>query len=268
MVRALKRILTLYGFEVDYTLKPEDAIAMISKNRYDLVLCDQKMPGMKGVEILEYSYKVSPETVRILITGYREYEVIQEAVNKSKIHYCLSKPWDNDELLRVITTAINEKREREIDCKLIRDLKQYLYGMLNGFTEPVDNEEGTNRDIYKVENETESTNNTNIIPVKNSDSIVLLNPSDIYYLATAKGKVIIVIRDNKYHNWESLKVWEDKLKKFGFYRCHRSYLVNISKISMITPWFKNTYNIRFKDIPDEIYLSKSYMKFFKTFIKG
>lgn len=261
-------MLALHGFEVDYALRPEDAIAMISKNGYDLVLCGQRMPGMKGIEILEYSYKVSPETVRILITECREYEVIQEAVNKSKIHYCLSKPWDNDELLTVITTSINEKREREVDYKLLRGLKQYLNGMLNGFNEPIDNEEENNHDIYKVENETGSTDNTKIISIKNNDSIVLLKPSDIFYLATAKGKVTIVTRDNKYHNWESLKDWEDKLKKFGFYRCHRSYLVNISKISMITPWFKNTYNIKFKDIPDEIYLSKTYMKFFKTFIKG
>ncbi|HHV92887.1 MAG TPA: response regulator [Pseudomonas aeruginosa] len=112
VVKILERLLSFNGLKVDYALKPEEAIDKLSKYRYDLLLCDYDMPGMKGTEILQYSYKVAPDTIRILITGYREFDVILEAVNKSKIYYCILKPWENDELLKIIDTALKEKSER------------------------------------------------------------------------------------------------------------------------------------------------------------
>lgn len=78
----------------------------------------------------------------------------------------------------------------------------------------------------------------------------------------------IVTKDKKYYSWVPLKYWEEKLKKYGFCRCHRGYIVNIAKISMISPWFRNTYNIKIKEIPDVVHLSKTYAKSFMKFIKA
>ncbi|NTV90455.1 MAG: LytTR family transcriptional regulator, partial [Clostridiales bacterium] len=89
--------------------------------------------------------------------------------------------------------------------------------------------------------------------------IVLLEPSEICYLAAASGKVFIVAKNRKYESWESLKDWEDRLRNLDqFVKCHRSYIVNIDAIDVITPWINNSFNISIKDMPDRIYCSRNY----------
>ena len=266
VLRALKRVLEREGYEIHSTAESNEAIRMIDCNRYDIIICDQKMPELSGTDILEYSSNVSPDTIRILITGYSDFKVMQDAINKCRIHYFFPKPWDNDTLLDVVKKALNEKTAREKKDELINNMighKKHLEEILNVL-------EGTGSIMKSNNNQTDDVfkekDSSDIISVKKEDSIIFLKPSEIYYLASTKGKVEIVTRDDQYQSWDSLKVWEERLKGFGFFRCHRSYMVNVEKIKTITPWFKDTYNLKLHDISYEIYSSKSYIKALKEFI--
>src|SRR5208337_5429180 len=62
-----------------------------------LLLSDQRMPGMTGVEFLERAIEFYPEARRVLLTAYADTEVAIRAINTARIHYYLTKPWDPPE---------------------------------------------------------------------------------------------------------------------------------------------------------------------------
>jgi uncharacterized protein (DUF342 family)/ActR/RegA family two-component response regulator len=102
IVKNMRRVLKRKGFnKVISALNAEQAIGLLesSGEKFFLILSDQRMPGMQGSEFLEKSILLSPESRRMLITGYSDFDAIIEAVNEGSIHQYLSKPWDNDDLL-------------------------------------------------------------------------------------------------------------------------------------------------------------------------
>ena len=62
-----------------------------------LMVSDQRMPGMTGVELLERSQEIYPEARRVLLTAYADTEAAIRAINSARIHYYLNKPWDPPE---------------------------------------------------------------------------------------------------------------------------------------------------------------------------
>ena len=81
-------------FEVVTADSGEAAAGHIFAHRkIDLILTDQKMPRMAGVELLEWVREHSPKTVRLLMTGYAELEDAVEAINRGQVYYYLLKPW-------------------------------------------------------------------------------------------------------------------------------------------------------------------------------
>jgi len=102
IVKNMRRVLRRKGFnKLISALNGEQAIKLLetAQNPFFLIMSDQRMPGMSGSEFLEKSILLSPESRRMLITGYSDYDAIINAVNKGEIHQYISKPWDNDDLL-------------------------------------------------------------------------------------------------------------------------------------------------------------------------
>ena len=62
-----------------------------------LLLSDQRMPGMTGVEFLEKAQEIYPKAKRVLLTAYADTEAAIRAINTARIHYYLTKPWDPPE---------------------------------------------------------------------------------------------------------------------------------------------------------------------------
>ena len=85
-----------------------NALKIISenKNQIALVLTDQRMPKMSGVELLEEIIKHEPEMIRILITGFTELESVIQAVNKGQIYRYITKPWDPVDLSNTVDRAV------------------------------------------------------------------------------------------------------------------------------------------------------------------
>ena len=71
-----------------------------------VVVSDYLMPGMNGVEFLKEVYERSPETVRIILSGYADKPVLLEAVQSGRIYKYVAKPWDDDVLRNTIAKGI------------------------------------------------------------------------------------------------------------------------------------------------------------------
>ncbi|WP_257669514.1 response regulator [Parapedobacter tibetensis] len=90
-----------------------EAIRIVKEKPIDIIITDQRMPHMTGVEFLEEIIKISPDSMRILLTGYADMGAVVDAVNKGKIFHYLSKPWSEEELDNTIKRAYEVHSERK-----------------------------------------------------------------------------------------------------------------------------------------------------------
>lgn len=85
-------------FQVFTALSAEAAFEILQKEPIALVLSDQRMTGMTGTEFFAAIQKTHPEIVRILVTGYVDFQSVVEAINAGHVYHYVEKPWEEDEL--------------------------------------------------------------------------------------------------------------------------------------------------------------------------
>lgn len=85
----------------------EDALEIARQNDIAIVMSDQRMPGMKGVEVLRAIRELSPNTMRILLTGFADVDAILDSVNVGEVFRYVRKPWDVDNLTSILSLAEN-----------------------------------------------------------------------------------------------------------------------------------------------------------------
>ena len=83
----------------------EEGIEILSKNDIHVVVTDQRMPNMTGVQFLQH-IPGDQDNIRIILTGFSDMESIIEAINTGKVYRYITKPWDKDELKITIDNAV------------------------------------------------------------------------------------------------------------------------------------------------------------------
>lgn len=93
------------NYRVFTALNGAEALEIAAKFRPNVVISDQRMPEMTGVELLRQVKGVAPNTVRILLTGYSDLAAIVGSINDGEVYRFISKPWDNQEIQKIIAEA-------------------------------------------------------------------------------------------------------------------------------------------------------------------
>lgn len=93
-----------------------EALEILEREPISLIISDQRMPHMTGVEFLEKSIEVQPEAVRILLTGYTDIESVISAINSGQIYRYVTKPWDPVDLTNAADRAL-ERLELSYELK-------------------------------------------------------------------------------------------------------------------------------------------------------
>jgi DNA-binding NtrC family response regulator len=91
--------------EILSTTRGVDVIAWVRERTVDVVVSDQRMPGMSGVEVLREVARYSPTTMRILLTGYADMDAVTASVNEGEIYRFVEKPWDGEKLIASVMRA-------------------------------------------------------------------------------------------------------------------------------------------------------------------
>lgn len=91
--------------DVFITTDPAVLIDYVQNNDVLVVISDQRMPDKQGTEVLREVREVSPNTIRILLTGYADLNAVVDSVNEGEIYRYITKPWQNDELKKVVNKA-------------------------------------------------------------------------------------------------------------------------------------------------------------------
>ena len=104
-IRLLERL-----FRQDYfcltASSGDEALEILDQHEVAVIITDQRMPQMTGVELLKRSADRRPHMVRILLTGYTDLEALVEAVNCGLVYMYISKPWNNDDLKLRVSRAV------------------------------------------------------------------------------------------------------------------------------------------------------------------
>ncbi len=132
---AIKEILEFEKYEVSLAADGFEGIAMIEQSVFDVILCDVKMPGKDGMEVLQEAMKLT-DTPFIVISGHGTIELAVEAIKKGAYDY-IAKPLDLNRLLIALRNAM-ERNQLEVETKKLRKKISAKYSMI-GESEPLKN---------------------------------------------------------------------------------------------------------------------------------
>ena len=203
-----------------------EALQLINALDYSVVFLDIRMPGISGIELSRQLKNMPTKPNVIFVTAHEEYAL--EAFGVDAVDYLL-KP-------------VSPQRLEEALSKV-----QYRIEKTGG----------------KTTSPTPETNipSLDIIPIESQGKTVLLKYTDIIYINAQNDYSIFKTYDKKYLSRFTLKQLEAKLDKNIFFRCHRSYLVNIKKVLEVTPLYNGTLLLTVEDInKSEVPVSRSQAK--------
>ena len=110
----LDRVLRSEGYEVETSTNPEDGLALLKQQPYDVLVTDLHMSGMNGLVLLERARKIQPKCEVVMMTGYATVETAREALKQGAIDY-ITKPLDIEgELKPILATILKSENEEEL----------------------------------------------------------------------------------------------------------------------------------------------------------
>ena len=133
---SLKEILSDEGYDVDVAEDGATALAMVDKERYNVIFCDIKMPGMDGTEVLDKMVAEGIDSAIVMISGHGDIDTAVECIKKGAFDF-IQKPLD---LNRILITIKNASEKATIISEN-KTLKKKVYGQrMIGESEPIRHE--------------------------------------------------------------------------------------------------------------------------------
>jgi response regulator RpfG family c-di-GMP phosphodiesterase len=123
IISALKRTLRCDGYTILTANSGEEGLALLAKHEVGVIISDQRMLHMTGVEFLRKVKTLYPKTLRIVLSGYTELESVTSAINEGAICKFLTKPWDDDLLRNNIREAFQHYEMEQENLRLTRELQ-------------------------------------------------------------------------------------------------------------------------------------------------
>jgi response regulator RpfG family c-di-GMP phosphodiesterase len=115
---AFRRSFNIYTAE-----SADEGMRILDTEKIDVILSDQRMPRMTGIEFFQSILTTHPEPIRILITGYTDINAVIDAINLGQVYKYLSKPWNEEDVKNFIYKAYEvldlRQKNRELTEKLI-----------------------------------------------------------------------------------------------------------------------------------------------------
>jgi diguanylate cyclase len=106
ILSSLQRLLRNEPYRLMTTGRPDEAVAWVLANQARVVVADQRMPGMSGLELLELVRACSPSTARVMLSGQTDLTGILKRSTLEAIDRLVRKPWDGDELKNTLRTLV------------------------------------------------------------------------------------------------------------------------------------------------------------------
>jgi diguanylate cyclase (GGDEF)-like protein/PAS domain S-box-containing protein len=116
----MEEVLGSVGYRILTATCAEDGLELLAIHQVGVMVCDQRMPGMNGIELLRRCKEIYPDTVRILLSGYADQETVLDAVNQGAVYKVLAKPF-NEQMLRQNVRDAFRRYELASGCESLGD---------------------------------------------------------------------------------------------------------------------------------------------------
>jgi len=130
ILESSKDLLTSRGITILTANNAEEALALFHQQEIEVVVSDNCMPGMNGLELLSSLRELSPDTVKILMSAHADLASALAAINRSEVFRYILKPWQDEEIVGVVEEGINRYRlnlsMRIEDENILRSLAQTI----------------------------------------------------------------------------------------------------------------------------------------------
>lgn len=124
ILSALTRLLRPQGYRILRAGSGREGLELLAQNEVGVIVSDQRMPEMTGVEFLHQVRELYPDTVRIVLSGYTELNSITDAINRGAIYKFLTKPWEDDLLRANIEEAFQRYEMKRENDRLKHELEK------------------------------------------------------------------------------------------------------------------------------------------------
>ncbi len=214
-----------------------EALALITRLNPDLLFLDVQMPEMSGVELAERIGNLRHRPYIIFTTAYESFAI--KAFEVGALDYLL-KPYERERLLRSI------ERYRENRGSLHDTVPEVVLAPGKLFP----------RKEFPPSERLR-------IAVVAGDTYHPLKPEDIVAVIASGKKTRIVTGSAEYEDHRTISSFEELLRENFFFRCHRSYLINVNHIQKIGLWFNNTYQLTMENLTERVPVSRSRVQDFR-----
>src|SRR5215212_9266429 len=126
ILHSLRRVLESTSCTVLSAESADEALQVLAREPVEVIISDQQMPGMAGIDLLKLVRVRHPRVVRIMLTGESDFELPVRAINEGAVSKFLRKPWDNRELRTMISFAFDVARLDQEKQHLIALLRNQL----------------------------------------------------------------------------------------------------------------------------------------------
>lgn len=109
-------------YDIVTTTSPAEALELVKSGEFDMVISDQRMPGITGVELLREVRKLHPDTIRIIISAYSDAKAMLDAINVGEVYRFILKPWDPDQVEAVVRGGLDYRLQRLVIRRLVDEL--------------------------------------------------------------------------------------------------------------------------------------------------
>jgi DNA-binding NtrC family response regulator len=113
-------------FELHTAESGKEALEILKRHAIHVIMTDQRMPEMTGVQLMRRVKNEYPEAIRIVFTGYADIKAVIEAINNGGLYRYITKPWDPDELIEMLHEAAAKYDEIFERNRLLVDLREHV----------------------------------------------------------------------------------------------------------------------------------------------
>ena len=129
-LRLLKRVLGA-DYDTICAESGDEGLALLRQHSVSMIITDQRMPGMTGVEVLQQSLFLAPTAIRILLTGYTDIQALIDAINSGHVYKYIQKPWEAEDLRLTVKRALETFELKNRNDELVLELQSALRQLEN-----------------------------------------------------------------------------------------------------------------------------------------
>ncbi|WNN43219.1 MULTISPECIES: LytR/AlgR family response regulator transcription factor [Winslowiella] len=208
-----------------------DVLKYLQNHQVDVIFLDINIPSLDGVLLAQNISKFTHKPLIVFITAYKEHAV--EAFELEAFDYIL-KPYHES---RIVTML------RKLELTHQQNQQAQTAGTPQARHTPM------------------------TINLEKDDRIIVTDINDIYYAEAHEKMTFVYTRREEYVMSMNITEFCSRLPEEYFFRCHRSWCVNLSKIREIEPWFNNTYILKLRDLDFQVPVSRSKVKAFRQLMR-